>query len=292
MQHAVILDQISDDLEYSMKIAKEHHYTHVELHNVFGKSIEECNSKEVELIRSLLDTYDLKVSCLASTVFFLCPLHEGDIVTLFNPAFHAITGDVNTHLHYLENACRIASKLQCPNIRIFPFRAPDNRPAPFGTQEDINLILPLMRKALKIAKAHDITLVLENCPYSYLPKGMMTIQIINAFDDPHLRMLWDPANSFRANVDFVPKEYLVFSLMDELRYIYPKIGHIHVKDYHFEPSLEKPFVHMELFKGDIDYASILHYLRKMNYPHVLSLEAEMPYEETVASMDSLSKAVH
>lgn len=287
MQPSIILDQISDDLELSMKIAKEHHYSYVELHNVFGKSIEECSLRETERIRSLLRKYDLNVSCLASTVFFLCPLHEGDQVTLFDDSFHAIEGNASTHLRYLENACRIAGKLHCPRIRIFPFRKPDNRPAPFGTQEDINIILPLMRKALQIAKAHDITLVLENCPYSYLPKGMMTIQIINAFDDPHLRMLWDPANSFRADVADVPKEYLIFSLMDELRYIYPAIGHIHLKDYHYDPSQKKPFVHKELFKGDIDYPLLLRFLRKEGYNQALSLEAEVPYEETIRSMDSL-----
>lgn len=287
MQYAIITDQICEDLERALQIAKAHHYSHVELHNVFGKSIEECSLAEVEHIRTLLQTYHLEVSCIASTVFFLCPLYEGDQVSLFNDSFYAIEGDINTHLRYLENACRIAKCLNCPRVRIFPFRFPDNRKPPFGVQEDMNAILRAIRLALRIAKEYDITLVLENCPYSRLPKGMMTIQIIKAFQDPHLRLLWDPANSFRAVKENVPKDYLLFSLMDELRYIYPQIGHIHIKDYHYDPSQQKPFVHKELFDGDIPYDQILTYLHNRGYDKVLSLEAEVPFQETISSMDKL-----
>ena len=56
MQYAIITDQICEDLERALQIAKAHHYSHVELHNVFGKSIEECSLAEVEHIRTLLQT--------------------------------------------------------------------------------------------------------------------------------------------------------------------------------------------------------------------------------------------
>ena len=102
-----------------------------------------------------------------------------------------------------------------------------------------------------------------------------------------MRLLWDPANSFRAVKENVPKDYLLFSLMDELRYIYPQIGHIHIKDYHYDPSQQKPFVHKELFDGDIPYDQILTYLHNRGYDKVLSLEAEVPFQETISSMDKL-----
>ena len=106
MYASVITDQIDEDLETALRIARLYGYTHVELHNVFGKSIEECSLKEINTIRTLLNTYELKVSCIASTVFFLCPLMENDKVSLFNPAFHAIEGDVPTPVSYthLNNA--------------------------------------------------------------------------------------------------------------------------------------------------------------------------------------------
>ena len=164
---------------------------------MFGKSIEECSLKEINTIRTLLNTYELKVSCIASTVFFLCPLMENDKVSLFNPAFYAIEGDVSTHLRYLKSACRIAKKLNCPRVRIFPFRFPDNRPPAYGTQEHIALIMKYVRQAVQIAEEEHVTLVLENCPYSHLPKGHMSIQIVKAIKSDYLKLLWDPANSYR-----------------------------------------------------------------------------------------------
>ena len=74
MQYAIITDQICEDLERALQIAKAHHYSHVELHNVFGKSIEECSLAEVEHIRTLLQTYHLEVSCIASTMILFMPL--------------------------------------------------------------------------------------------------------------------------------------------------------------------------------------------------------------------------
>ena len=40
MYTSVITDQIDENLETALRIARLHGYTHVELHNVFGKSIE------------------------------------------------------------------------------------------------------------------------------------------------------------------------------------------------------------------------------------------------------------
>lgn len=95
------------------------------------------------------------------------------------------------------------------------------------------------------------TLVLENCPYSHLPKGHMSIQIVKAIKSDYLKLLWDPANSYRAYKENVPAEYLTFSLEEELHYIYPWIDHIHIKDYAYNAALEKPFQHVAFDMGDI-----------------------------------------
>ncbi len=75
-----------------------------------GKSIEACSDEEIEQIKRLLDAYGMKVSSIASTIFFLCPLYESDQVSLFNPTFYTIEGDADAHLAYAGRACRIAKK--------------------------------------------------------------------------------------------------------------------------------------------------------------------------------------
>ena len=69
----IISDQIDEDIEIACKKAKEEGFSYVELHNVFGKSIEECSDTEVEEIKKILDVNGIKVSAIASTVFFLAP---------------------------------------------------------------------------------------------------------------------------------------------------------------------------------------------------------------------------
>lgn len=291
MKVSIITDQIDQDLETALQVAKEHGYKYVELHNVFSKSIESCNFVEVEEIQRLLEKYDMKVSCIASTVFFLCPLYDDDKVSLFNEEFKTVTGNVEDHLLYFAHACSIAKQLNCSYIRLFPFRFPDNKKPPFGTPEEQQLIIDNIKKAVNIAEKHNITIVLENCPYSRLPKGMMTIQVIKAINSPHLRLLWDPANAFRAYVQNVPQEYLTGTLQDELEAIYPYIGHIHIKDYRYDTTSESNFIHTALLEGDIQYEPIFDYLKENKYDLTVSLEPEVDYESTLSCMDTLKTII-
>ena len=287
MLKSIITDQIDNDLEKTLPIIKEEGYEYVELHNVFGKTIEACSDEEVNQIRSLLQKYDMKVSNLASTFFFLCPLYPDDKVSLFNPEFYTIEGNVDEHLRYLKRACEIAKELDCPRIRIFPFRWPDNRKPPFGTKQDQQIIFQNLKRATAIAKKENITLVLENCPYSHLPKGMMTFEMIKEINDEHLRLLYDPANAFRAIKENVPSEYLSYSLLQELEIIYPFIDHIHIKDYHYDERYQKPFIHKALGEGDIDFHSLFDYLKSRGYGKAVSLEPEVSHEEALQCMRSL-----
>ncbi|MBM6809033.1 sugar phosphate isomerase/epimerase family protein [Faecalicoccus pleomorphus] len=286
MKLSIISDQVSQDLEEALKIIVKEGYEYVELHNVFGHSIETCTKEEVEIIKHLLDQYHVKVSNIASTLFFLCPLYQGDEVSLFNPGFYSIQGDLKYHLKVLEHACWIANELDCPKIRIFPFRWPDNRKGPYGTKQDFEKIIENIKKALDISKKYHVTLMLENCPYSHLPKGKMTLQVVQAINDPYLKLLWDPANSYRAIRENVPKEYMDWSLEEELLHIYPYLGHIHLKNYHYVSGLVKPFVHVLLLNGDIDYKTLVKSIQE-TCDCILSLEPEVDKKGTLLSMQCL-----
>lgn len=286
MKLSIISDQVSQNLEEALKIIVKEGYEYVELHNVFGHSIETCTKEEVEIIKHLLNRYHVKVSNIASTLFFLCPLYQGDEVSLFNPGFYSIQGDLEYHLKVLENACWIANELDCPKIRIFPFRWPDNQKGPYGTKLDFEKIIENIKKALDISKKHHVTLMLENCPYSHLPKGKMTLQVVQEINDPYLKLLWDPANSYRAIRENVPREYMDWSLEEELLHLYPYIGHIHLKNYHYVSGLVKPFVHVPLLNGDIDYKTLVKSIQE-TCDCILSLEPEVDKKGTLLSMQCL-----
>ena len=287
---AIISDQLDEDLNVSFQLAKEAGYHYVELHNVFGKSIEECNTSEIMEIKKLLTRYDLQVVNIASTIFFLCPLYPNYKVSLFNPSFHAIQGQLVYHMAMLHNACRAANAMDCKYVRIFPFRFPDNEEiGVVGGKEDQAKIVEILKQAIAIAKVYDVTLVLENCPYSHCPKGAMTYAIVKEVNDTHLKMLWDPANSYRAQLHKVPQEYHNLSLEDEYALIKDEIAHIHLKNYKLQKGLEKPFVHVALMDGDIDFTKLIKQMKQQ--VTCLSLEPEVNKEETLKSMQQLQKLI-
>ena len=284
MERSIITDQVHPDLETALREIQKMGYRSVELHNVFGKSIEACTDEEVSQIKLFLDRYGMRVSNIASTICFLCPLYEGDEVSLFNPSFFAIESDLDTHFRMARRAAKIAKQLGAPNIRVFPFRYPDNRKGPYGSEKDFETIIAAMKRIASIGKEEGVVFVLENCPYSHCPKGEMTLRIIKAVNQESLRLLWDPANSFRAEKDLVPDSYKSWSLLEELEALYPYIDHIHVKDYRFRPELAKPFEHRILGEGEIDFLSLFDFLKNKGFSKAVSLEPEVDPEGAIESM--------
>ena len=133
----------------------------------------------------------------------------------------------------------------------------------------------------------------ENCPYTHCPKGLMTKDIVERTGSPNLKMLWDPANSYRADRHRVPPEFLGSSLREELLECLPYIGYVHVKDYHYDPEAEgKKFRHEALGKGDIDFREIAEILREKKDGCMLSIEPEvMTREEILESLRYYREAV-
>jgi sugar phosphate isomerase/epimerase len=291
MKKSIITDQISMDLETALKLAKENGFDCVELHGVWDKTIEDCNDEEVTEIKRLLTKYEMSVSNLATTIFFMCKLKPNYILKSFSPTFKTCQGDsVEEHLDTLKRACEIAKRLDCPNIRIFPFRYPENHIL-VGTDDDLELITRYFAKALEIVKHYKVTLVIENCPYSHCPKPEMTMRVIRTLDHPRLRLLYDPANSYRAVKERVPAKYLRLSMREEIDLIKGQVNHIHLKNYAYDPQFEKPFVHVDLTQGDLNYSEILSQLKLNGYDQALSLEPEVPVENVVENMKALNALI-
>ncbi len=285
MIKAIISDQIDDDPDIAFPIIAKAGIKYVELHNINQKTIETLNEQEVLKLQAQLKQYHLKVINLATTIFFMCPLKPDYQISLFNPGFHCISGNADEHLKALEQACKIAIKLDCQTIRVFPFRYPDNDKYQIvGDVDDMELIAEKLKQACAIASKYQRTLVLENCPYSHCPKGEMTYTLWKMVNCDNLKLLWDPANSYRAQKDQVPPHYLSKNLTQERELIKDAIGHVHLKNYHYDKNFDKPFLHTALNEGDIDFKALI---KGINNP--LSLEAEVDLDKTIASLTYLKE---
>lgn len=107
----------------------------------------------------------------------------------------------------------------------------------------------------------------------------------------HLKLLWDPANSYRVIKENVPEQYQSWSLSQELETLFSYIGHVHCKDYHYDISYTKPFQHMAIGEGDIDYPMISSILQKKQYTSSISLEPEVNQEQSIKSMQVVQRMI-
>lgn len=287
MFKSIITDQISMDLEEALQVANKHDYSFVEIHSLWGKTIESLTNEEVLKVQNLLKKYEMKVSCLATTIFFMCPLYEDYSLENFNPKFITLNGNFENHIEGLKRASEISKMLDAPYVRVFPFRLPSNKKIVVNN-EDIELITEKINTAAKIAEALDTTLALENCPHSHMPKGVMTKKVVDSIKSNSLKLLWDIGNSFRAPIDGISPEYGNITPYEELDLILSDIRHIHIKDYTvLQNGSSKEFNHITFGCGSIDFDKILKKLNKNNYKYALSLESEVNYEDTINSMINL-----
>lgn len=284
MKPCIITDQISQDFQLACSIISEAGITDIEIHSLWGKTVELMDDEQVRKIKAYIDFYDLKVTNLATTFFMMTPLYSDDILKDFNPKFNLVRVDYASQLDYLRRAIVIAQTLGCHRMRIFPFYAPVNRLI-LGTPKDIEIMADLLMPAIKLAESADITLVVENCYHAHLQKGLMTYELVKKIDSKHLKLLYNPGNSFRASKERLPLGYRDVTPIEELKTILPWVDHLHVKDYHYVDGLNQPFQHTALGNGEVPYPEILALLKEANYAGSLSCEPEMTYE---GNMDSLS----
>jgi sugar phosphate isomerase/epimerase len=254
----IITDQVSMDFEESLKAIREFKIEYIEIHALWWKNIEELTDDELSTVKKLIDKYELKVSNISSTCFLQCDLDDDSKIEIkaFDDYFITVFGDYEQHLKYLEKCIKCCHIFGTDKLRIFGFRKLKKY-----SNKIIDQIVNKLEKPVNIAKKQGITLILENCPWTYLPNGKLSSEVVKKIDSPNLKVLWDPGNAFVSGTEPYPNDYL--KVKDYL-------GHIHAKD--FKRNNKE---HTQIFgEGDINYQDLIGSLIESDFQGVLSLEPE------------------
>jgi len=76
MKKAIITNQIDMDFDKAAFLAHEWGFQYLEIHSLWGKTIEDLTHDEVDRMAQIINKYHFRVSCLSSTLFLMCPLYH------------------------------------------------------------------------------------------------------------------------------------------------------------------------------------------------------------------------
>jgi L-ribulose-5-phosphate 3-epimerase len=257
----VINDEITQDLDHALAVAREFGLQFVELRAMWNKNLMDLTEEEVKEARRLLTKYGVKVSDIASPFLKVdapgFTTKEGQRDT-FNARF-----GYKEQPEVLERAMELAKVFETDKIRVFSFWRIE-KPA-----QVFDLVVSDLRKALERAKKQNIKLVLENEHDCNIATAAESVKLLAAIGDPYLGLNWDPGNAYAAGEKPYPDGY---NLLPKNR-----ILHMHVKDAKRTATGKSDWAAMG--KGDIDYVGQFKALMRDGYSHAVSLETHWRNEK-------------
>jgi sugar phosphate isomerase/epimerase len=258
----VVTDEISDDLEEAIEIAKSWELEHIELHRIWGKNI--CDADEATLSKAirLVRSGGLTVTSIDSLTL-RCQLDNDE--------------EYSQHIKHLLKSIEIAPLFDTNVVRLFSFRKEEN------VEEKWDQIFEKMELPIKIAEREGVILGFENASSMNIGTSDDLERMFERFDSPNLKLIWDPGNAYAAG------EKLPFP--DGYEKVKGKIIHIHLKDAILDEQGKN--VWKPIGQGDVDYRGQLEALHKDSYKGVIALETHCTsasgskVEGTKESLDGL-----
>jgi L-ribulose-5-phosphate 3-epimerase len=255
---SAITDEIAMDFEQAVEMLAEWEMSDVELHTLWGTSVETLTGQDVERIRQILAAYDMRIRVLDSTVFLRCPLFDGVLPGTWSENFHSVVGTLDQHMAWLEHTLETAQQLNVPLVRVFGFWRDGET-----TDAVVERITERLQAAVELAAKAEVTLALENCPHTFLGPTRNALRVLRAVDSPWLRLLWDPSNAYRAG------EHDVASLAGEAM---PYLAHLHVKGIVLDDLAPRGRRYVPVAEGAVDFGTILSDLLAAAYEGGVALE--------------------
>jgi len=192
---SVITDEISQDIDVAIKLAKKYHYKGVEIRSVWDKSVDLLSDDELKKLAEVIKENSLCVSSV-STSLFKCD----------------VGCDESEKFERIINACKI---LGCNMIRGFSFWENESY-----SDEMLSEVYKTIEPRLK---AEGITLAIENDPSVNLCIGSQLGRFFGKYSFDNIGILWDAGN----NIYTTPFEIPYPNGYECVRGF---IKHIHIKD--------------------------------------------------------------
>ena len=198
---AVITDEISQDFDLAVGMAKQFGLDQLEIRTVWETRIDAMSSEQLRRIKETAERHGLSVAGLAAP-FLKCELGDDD--------------EYAEHLHILRQCIAAGRALGTSLIRGFTFWKRD------GLDDHYQQILDSYAEPARIAREEGVTIGIENEGSCYVGTGAELARFLGDLNEPSVRAVWDPANACWDGGET--------TWADGYPLVKPYIAHVHVKD--------------------------------------------------------------
>ena len=218
MKLGVICDGISRDLTRAIDVMDEFDLTYAELQFVGDKEVGDHSAAEIAEMDQLLRGRGKPVSCVSRHIFAgtTSANRPGD-------ALH------QKHMDALKRVIEMAHILEAPLVRIMTQKKEQILWGRNGAEKwnvahgAWDTMAPMIAPAVDLAKAEDVTLVVETGNGTMVNSNYTARKLIDELDAKEtLKVLWDPGNNCWCHEQAFPDGY------EAVKGGY--LGHVHIKD--------------------------------------------------------------
>ncbi|MDU4698069.1 MAG: sugar phosphate isomerase/epimerase family protein [Paenibacillus sp.] len=160
-------------------------------------------------------------------------------------------------LQDIEEAARWAAELNCPRVRVFAGHLPSREADPALW----NRVLSGLSAASEACAKQGVKLAVE-MHNNTLADTVESIAMLLNHGGPELELIFDGFNFFVDRLDPLP-------VFDQF---YPRITHVHVKNYKWNHQDWAQSVPVPVLQGDSDHRAILQKLAELGYDGFISFE--------------------
>lgn len=241
---AVFTDEISQDLDIAIGVAKKYKVEGLEIRSINNKGPHNFTKEEIKVIKSKIQDAGLKVCSIASP-FFKCDINNDK--------------ECNEHLDILKNCIDLAHTLGTNIVRGFTFwRTGD-------TDRYFDKIVDKFPKVIDIVKKGKIILGIENEAATFIGSGKYLARFLKEINSEVIKAIWDPANEVH-DLTYGESPYPT-----GYNWVKDRIVHVHIKDAVKVGESGKP-ESVPVGEGDINYWGQLKALKEDGYNGYISLE--------------------
>jgi L-ribulose-5-phosphate 3-epimerase len=217
---AAVTDEFSPDLDTAIPVMQEIGMTAAELRVVYAKNILDLTDDELNRAKDALNRAGLPVISIASPLL-KCVLPNGpELDSRFQHDVFASKHTFEDQPRLTEHAFHVAKFFGARIVRVFSY---------WRTQAPElchDAIVEALGQLAKLAEKEDLIVGLENEHACNIGTAAETARVLDLVPNPHLMVVWDPANALVGGEDPYPGGYSVLPK--------DRIAHVHAKDCHMD----------------------------------------------------------